>query len=621
MNTHNQHYPIYNPASLYVEPAAGMHHFVTRNKMSHLFKSPTPFLSTGNFDSLPPQIQNSPGHKHMSCGNFMTSTKAEDWSQVPDEFKVSRFNTDALTHSPQNVKYNIGSEENFQYPRRSGNNRPRSHEEIDDFPELSASNRGQNRPTRPAHQHPQQQTGKATSGYKPSGFYQPNNGPAHKVIAKPVQKDSSEEDDSANEYELRSDDEEDNRGGQPNMDDQFNQSVNYTSQVSKMEDVFDNLKDKCLAQLLNKKANRRLNQSAIVNEEEIEQDEFYSPAQLLDMSLQSKESSVKVQAYIKTLNSQGLNQVAHYLCSNINYLITDKFGNYVVQFLVEIHQPSRNYVSDLCLKNYNKFAENEYGSRIMQKLASISPQFCSMALELFYKSFDHLIKNITGSILLSKLISCSQNEAEYRFCVHILEKNKDYLRKAYFNRMLATLVSCCSQTLLSHTVYCMKTHIWVLMNDKFGNYVLQIVVERGEQEGSKLIKQACLKNYTVILTRKYPKFLLIKMIEMEKNTDFCSRLMGSIIIMDDSSIWNILSKKDSAMLMTLLVSKQRSDLIEHCADKILKLLSSSQARALPHYQELFDGITKVKDAATDTDQISTYKFSLPNKEHFPSLKH
>ena len=580
MNTHNHQNSVENQSSLYIEPAEGMHYYVKRDKMSYLFKTPTPFLSTGNFDKAPQLTVDVAGQKHMSCGNFMTSTKAEDWNQVPDEFKVSKFNTDALAHSPQNVKYNIGSQEKIQYPRR-GNQRMRSQEVIDEVPDIIGTRISPSRHPKPKNESPLQQKSKSPVGYKPSGFYHSNMGHAQKIIAKPVKNQFIDEDGSANEYELASiyDDEGD---GQLNTDGHNDQSVNYTLQVSRMDDVFDNLKDKCLAQLLNKKGNRRVNQSAIVKEEEIEQDEFYSPSQLMNMSLQSKESSVKVQAYIKTLNIQCLNHVAHYLCSNINYLITDKFGNYVVQFLVNIHQPSRNYVCDLCLKNYAKFAENEYGSRIMQKLASINPGFCSLALGLFYKSFDHLIKNITGSILLSKLISCSQNENEYRFCISILENNKEYLRKAYFNRMLATLVSTCSQAMLSHAVYCMKTHVWVLMNDKFGNYVLQIVVERNEQEGSKLIKLACLKNFSLILTRKYPKFFLIKMVEMETTAEFCSRLMGSIIDMDDESLWGIISKKDSAMLMLLLISKQRPDLVEYCSDKLLKLLSTTNAGELLH---------------------------------------
>ena len=338
MNTHNHQNSVENQSSLYIEPAEGMHYYVKRDKMSYLFKTPTPFLSTGNFDKAPQLTVDVAGQKHMSCGNFMTSTKAEDWNQVPDEFKVSKFNTDALAHSPQNVKYNIGSQEKIQYPRR-GNQRMRSQEVIDEVPDIIGTRISPSRHPKPKNESPLQQKSKSPVGYKPSGFYHSNMGHAQKIIAKPVKNQFIDEDGSANEYELASiyDDEGD---GQLNTDGHNDQSVNYTLQVSRMDDVFDNLKDKCLAQLLNKKGNRRLNQSAIVEEEEIEQDEFYSPSQLMNMSLQSKESSVKVQAYIKTLNIQGLNHVAHYLCSNINYLITDKFGNYVVQFLVDIHQPA-----------------------------------------------------------------------------------------------------------------------------------------------------------------------------------------------------------------------------------------------------------------------------------------
>lgn len=171
-----------------------------------------------------------------------------------------------------------------------------------------------------------------------------------------------------------------------------------------------------------------MDQNTIVNEEKIHQGEFYTPKQLLGMSFESKEASIKVQAYMKTLEDEELNQVASYMCRNINHLSMDKYGNYVVQFLVELHRPSRDFVHNLCLDNFVKFSENEYGSRIMQKMASISPKFCSMALKVFAKNFDRLIKNITGSILLSKLISCSQNSQEYRFAIEIMQNNKEYLK-------------------------------------------------------------------------------------------------------------------------------------------------------------------------------------------------
>lgn len=149
-----------------------------------------------------------------------------------------------------------------------------------------------------------------------------------------------------------------------------------------------------------------------------------------------------------------------------------------------------------------------------------------------------------------------------------------------------TLVGCCSDELLSHIVYYVRQQVWILMNDKFGNYLLQLLAERGQQEAKQMIKSACLKNISTILTRKYPKFLLIKLIEMEKSSEFCDQLMGAIIRMDDAAIQNTIAKRDSAMLLVLIMSKQRSDLIEFSSDKLLYLLSSSQAKAYD-YCKLF----------------------------------
>lgn len=97
-----------------------------------------------------------------------------------------------------------------------------------------------------------------------------------------------------------------------------------------------------------------------------------------------------------------------------------------------------------------------------------------------------------------------------------------------------------------------------------------------------MIKLACIKNISTIITRKYPKFLLIKLIEMEKSSKFGDQLMGTIIRMDDVVIQNTIAKRDSAMLLVLIMSKQRSDFIEFSSDKLLYLLSSSQAKAYAH---------------------------------------
>lgn len=423
--------------------------------MSYIFKSQTPFLSTGNFDKIPEQIAAAiDQQKHMSCGNFITSTKDENWDQILDEFRMSRFNAGTLTHCPQNGKYNIGNEDCVSYTQ---NRRQtiRSQQEIDEFTESKKPEKVKTTQQRSEIDRHHQQNKRPSL----SGFYHSNLSQGQQTISKPLNRESSDDDESANEYDLASEGDEDRQRSQSVSLHQLEERMHMTCQTTKIEDVFINLKDNCLSQMLKKKTNKNLDQFVMVDEEKTDQNEYYSTTQILEMSLDSKESSIKVQAYLKTLDSMTMNQVAHYLCCNIKYMLMDKFGNYVVQFLSEIHQPSHNYLVDLCLNNFVEFAENEYGSRIMQKLARINPGFCRRALEIFSQSFDRLIKNITGSILICKLISSAQFEGEYYFCLYVLEKNREYLRKTYFNRMLVTLVGCCSDELSSHIVYYVRQQV------------------------------------------------------------------------------------------------------------------------------------------------------------------
>lgn len=584
------------PSTLYREPSEGMHFFVHRNLVSYSFRPPTPFLSTGNFDQLQPANKPTPNQKHFSCGNFMTSTKAENWADdVQDEFRVSRFGNSKFRHTQNNVKYNLAPEDPNLYARHvpQGNPRTRSEEEIQEVMEPLEVARPnftkQSKPAReekPARGHSYQSPAYQSENFRSQGQHP---GYASKAITKPapppVQNVDEEDDDSNVEDELGSDDD---RGPQrPDFyDPELGEGEEEQQQQSMLHEVFDDIKEKCLDHLLHKKSGKRMDQNTIINEEKIDQGEYYSPAQLLDMSFESKEASIKVQAYMKLLSNNELNQVANYLCRNINHLLMDKYGNYVVQFLIELHTPSRDYVHTICLDNFVRFAENEYGSRIMQKMAAISPKFCSVALKYFSKNFDRLIKNITGSILLSKLISSTQNSQEFRFALDIMQMNKEYLRKSYFNRMLATLANVCPLAMLSEIVYIVRNHIWVLMNDKFGNYVLQIVVEREEKEGTRLIKTACLKNGGMILTRKYPKFLIIKLVEMETEYDFCTDMIESVSQMDPASIWQIISRRDSAMLLLLIMSKQRPENIPDTAELLRQTLKSFNGRTLPFCKRL-----------------------------------
>ncbi len=615
MNTNFRQDDPFQEPYLYQEPAAGVHFFMMRkNRVPISFKSQSTFLSTGNFDQIIEEKKAPNPKNFISCGNFVTSTKKEDWDILKQDSKVLEFKSDSLKHSPRNVKYNLeGNASNVANKPSSRNqlstgiNPDNGYYSYTADPTPSSFSKLANMQDAAFHKAQACKSARRTSHAEHDQLalktIQEAKHKKKKVAGKPAGDSDSDGSECVNEYELESEGESDDRlktSPEPEKQllQQLEQDLGLDDSKEEGEEeelqepeeppldplvgLYEEIKAECLNQLLNKKVVKRPEEASMVIEDMPAGAEDYSLEDLLEMTVQSKDSSMVVQSYLKNQSKSKLNAAAGYLMKHLDAIILNKFGNYVIQFLVEIHKPSLEYTAKLTLYNFVKYAENEYGSRIMQKLSTLSPHFCYNALRLFWKYFDHLIKNITGSILLSKLISAAPCEEDFGFVLSILDTNKDYLRKAYFNRMLSTLVSCCSEHMLDQVVAQIKNHIWVLMNDKFGNYVLQIIVERGHVYATSMIKTICLKNYNIILIRKYPKFLLIKITELDQTGKFCAEMIYNVVNMEAYLVLQIFEKRDSSMLFLLFLSKLPPTSLQKTADKLLKLLSKNQVPQLPH---------------------------------------
>ena len=614
MNTNFRQDDPFQEPYLYQEPAAGVHFFMMRkNRVPISFKSQSTFLSTGNFDQIIEEKKAPNPKNFISCGNFVTSTKKEDWDILNQDSKVLEFKSDSLKHSPRNVKYNIeGNPSNLASKPASRNQHatginpeqgyysytadpaPSSFSKLANMQD-AAFNKAQaiKSARRTSHQEHEQLALKTIQEAKQK---------KKNVAGKPAGSEDSDDSECVNEYELESEGESEARlKTSPEPDRQLLQQLEEDlgldeegEEEAEEEEIlepeqppqdplvslYEEIKAECLNQLLNKKVTKRAEDASMIIEDMPVDSGDYSLADLLDMTVQSKESSMVVQSYLKCQSKAKLNAAAGFLMQHLDEIVLNKFGNYVIQYLVEIHKPSLEYTAKLTLFNFVKYAENEYGSRIMQKLSTLSPHFCYNALRLFWKYFDHLIKNITGSILLSKLISAAPCEDDFGFVLGILETNKDYLRKAYFNRMLSTLVSCCSEAVLNRTYAKVKDHFWLLMNDKFGNYTLQVFLERNHSEAVKLLLQTCLKHHESLLVKKYPKFLLIKLIELGGYEAFLRSLVNRLVGGGLPTLVAVFEKKESSYLFALIVSRFRAECIIKTCSKLQRLLRTVDLSSL-----------------------------------------
>lgn len=324
----------------------------------------------------------------------------------------------------------------------------------------------------------------------------------------------------------------------------------------------------------------------------------YGPLELLSLSKASREDSIRVQEYLKSLDPVNLDLVAYFLSLHLEDLITDKFGNYVVQLLVNIHSETLKAVIELGISKFKEIAVNEYGSRLFQVVCALSDEFNQKALKLFEFNFDELITNIAGSILLSRLIATASSELNYRFAIRKLEKNKSYLQKGYYNRMLATLVGACSDAMVSEVVGLIKNNIWVLMNDKFGNYVLQVLFTRQHYQAISLCKTACLRNANNILFRKYPKYILMKIYELGTYSSFIQELVTAILKSSDIIYQDLASKSEAFHLFLLLLGSMKPQPVLDALDKLETALQKChKSLKYAKSQDFFGMIRQFRKAA------------------------
>jgi len=222
-----------------------------------------------------------------------------------------------------------------------------------------------------------------------------------------------------------------------------------------------------------------------------------------------------VQRHLGRLGKKELQDLSSQLTVHIPALMTDRFASYVLVYLIEAEKLIFDAVAKLVSGDFGMFAFDEYSSRVIQRMSSIDTDFSNRCFELAKPRFSELISSFSGSMLLTKLVTGATSEAQSEFLLEFIDENKHCLKQASFNRILNAFVSRCPEQTLDRLVRSIKQQIWPMMNDKFGVWVIQTIYARRNARGVFLINSACIKHINSLIIRRYPKLMLINLIEKQ----------------------------------------------------------------------------------------------------------
>jgi pumilio RNA-binding family len=316
--------------------------------------------------------------------------------------------------------------------------------------------------------------------------------------------------------------------------------------------------------------------------------ERMSSQELNLISLEEKEKSTKFQNYLKLVDLGTLEKIAKKMRDCIYELSFDKFGNYIAQILVERLPSIRKYVMPICKERFEEMMSNEFSSRVLQKLICLGEEeFIKFSIVRFSKNFSLFIKDLSSVIFATKLINQSKNEEDYLFLVKILEKDpKIVLNEPHMMRLLVSIFSQFSDDMLKRMFKPLKKYIWNLLNDKFGNYILQKVIERNIKPFKGIIENLCAKHCQKLILKKYPRYILLRIIENDNTGKFSEKIFYQICFKEDESYIQkkIVWKVETSCLVLLALMKMKLGKLKKLFPKFVELLLKDEESFLKNNQ-------------------------------------
>ncbi len=257
-------------------------------------------------------------------------------------------------------------------------------------------------------------------------------------------------------------------------------------------------------------------------------------------------------------NPEISNNLFQMLINNIENMCTDLFGNYVIQKLI-IYLNSTNFekFTRIILKKFRHISTSNYGTRVIQKLIEI----ISYKNNYFMNNKEQIPTYLKCFSLINSIII---NNIHYIFkdnnSCHIIIKfvnvipypaNDNMYNEIYkyFIMLCKDKHGCCViQKCFENGINQQKLNLFSLsnkyceelINDQFGNYVIQYVVGCNVDIVNKTLLNLIMNNLLSLCTEKYASNVLEKFIYFNSPE---SRIFLNKIISDNNILFQIITNQ------------------------------------------------------------------------------
>ena len=226
-----------------------------------------------------------------------------------------------------------------------------------------------------------------------------------------------------------------------------------------------------------------------------------------------------VQELITALENNNLSIITNELKPFYKKCIEDKNGNHVIQKLIEnLNERELNDIFLVSMNNIINLSKHQYGCRVIQKLFKYCNEIqINDMLNKIFKNLNELIQDQYGNYVMQFILENNKINRDllipiydslrghiYEYSIHKFASNvveraltfgKKELQQNIINEIVALEENC-------------PECIITMVKDKFGNYVIQKIIEHADPISQQKIIKAILDKQSVIKNDGFSKHVL-----------------------------------------------------------------------------------------------------------------
>lgn len=277
----------------------------------------------------------------------------------------------------------------------------------------------------------------------------------------------------------------------------------------------------------------------------------------LELLTEAKSSSDFSKALVKTIQSKSEEEISEFskiVNSDIQGFVYNENTCYLVKCLIKMDDSTMKKAYNFVVNKLDELLTSVHTCRLIYTMCNHSERFRELLLLAFKTRMMKLLNTLSGAILLSLLICNYQDLTKFDFIMDELYKNPDIIKTPFFSRAFATYMSKCPMETLDQISTMLSKNLPFLLQDNYGNFLLQIFYDRDSTLGVEMCNQALTRMYKKVFVRRYSRYVLLKALQHKNGGDLAQDLL-SLVIKDHFALENILFKKFSQELLMFALAK------------------------------------------------------------------